>query len=275
MRTSVTGRLPSSRASSRRSCSAGSSSPACPASSTSRPSCVRVKTASTSSFGSTLNARRTSRAQAPSATVTGRAEPGEADQRRGEPERGPLGRGHRQVLREHLADDEVEEDDRGEGDDVAERVDQALRDPDRVEDGFEETGHGRLGDGSEGQRADGDAELRGRHHLRQVLQTVQDLLGADAAERFDLAATDGDERELGPDEEAVGQHQEDGEQQLERAHRTPSATSGAAESTATGSVYGSGPGPAATSDSRSEPPARPQPGSGSGPVRTSRTRPAR
>ncbi len=72
MRTSVTGREPSSSASSRRSCSAGSSRPACPASSTRRPSWALVKTASTSSFGSTLKARRTSPAQAPKAVVTGR-----------------------------------------------------------------------------------------------------------------------------------------------------------------------------------------------------------
>ncbi|OAR27359.1 hypothetical protein A8W25_03680 [Streptomyces sp. ERV7] len=71
-RTSVTGRLPSSSASSRRSISRGSSSPACPESSTRRLSCSLVKTASTSSLGSTRNTRSTSRAHAPSATVTGR-----------------------------------------------------------------------------------------------------------------------------------------------------------------------------------------------------------
>ncbi|CAM5424195.1 hypothetical protein STENM36S_01956 [Streptomyces tendae] len=70
-RTSVTGREPSSRASSRRSCSSGSRSPAWPASSTRRLSCSLVKTASTSSLGSTRKSRRMPWAQAPRATVIG------------------------------------------------------------------------------------------------------------------------------------------------------------------------------------------------------------
>lgn len=67
----MTGREPSSSASSSRSCSSGSSSPAWPESSTSWLSCSLVKTASTSSLGSTLNILRTSRAQALRKTVTG------------------------------------------------------------------------------------------------------------------------------------------------------------------------------------------------------------
>lgn len=109
-----------------------------------------------------------------------------------------------------------------------------------MEDRFEETGHGRLGDGAEGQRADGDAELRGGHHLRQVLQTVQDLLGPGAAERLDLAAADGDERELGPDEEAVRQDEEDGEEELQGAHRTASAGTGAWAGARPGARAGAG-----------------------------------
>jgi hypothetical protein len=106
-------------------------------------------------------------------------------------------------------------------------VDHALGQVHRVEDGFQEAGHGGLGDGAQCQRADGDAELGGGHHLRQVLQAVYDLPGACGAERFDLAAAYGDERELGTDEESVGEHEQGGEQELEQAHRTASTTASA------------------------------------------------
>lgn len=83
---------------------------------------------------------------------------------------------------------------------------------------------GRFGDRAQGQRADGDAELGRGHHLRQPLQAVEDLAGPGRAERFDLAAADRDERELGADEEAVGEHEEPGEEELEDAHRATSTT---------------------------------------------------
>ncbi len=70
-RTSVTGREPSSRASSRLSASSGSSRPAWPASSTSRLSCSLVKTASTASLGSTWKSRRMPWETAPRAAVMG------------------------------------------------------------------------------------------------------------------------------------------------------------------------------------------------------------
>ena len=96
---------------------------------------------------------------------------------------------------------------------------------DRLEDGLQEPGHGRLGDRAERQRADGDAELGRGHHLRQVLQAVQHLAGPRGlgGERFDLAAADRDEGELGADEEAVGEHEQQREQELEHAHRAASA----------------------------------------------------
>lgn len=97
---------------------------------------------------------------------------------------------------------------------------------------------GRFGDRAEGQRADGDAELGRRHHLRQPLEPVEDLPGAGRAERFDLAAAYGDERELGTDEEAVGEHEQRGEEKLEHAHRTAStmAATGAVRTSRTRSA---------------------------------------
>lgn len=156
--------------------------------------------------------------------MTGRRQPGEGDKAGAEPQRGLLRGRHREVLRDHLADDEVEEDDDGERDGVPERMDDLFGDVGRLEDGLQEMRDGRFGDRAERQRADGDAELGGRHHLRQMFEAVEDLAGPLGVQRLDLAAAYGDERELGPHEEAVREHQEQGEQELEHAHRTASAT---------------------------------------------------
>lgn len=113
----------------------------------------------------------------------------------------------------------------------AEGVDESVGYVRRVEERLQEMGERRLGDGSEGEGADGDAELGGGHHLRQVLQAVQDRAGPAGAlggERFDLAAAYGDEGELGADEEAVRRYEEGGEEELEHAHRAASSSAGAA-----------------------------------------------
>ena len=103
---------------------------------------------------------------------------------------------------------------------------------DRVEDRLQQVRDGRFGDRAERQRADGDAELGGGHHLRQVLQALQDLPGPRGAlgrERFDLAAAHGDQGELGADEEAVGEHeQQPAKSSWSDAHRAASATLAAA-----------------------------------------------
>lgn len=99
-----------------------------------------------------------------------------------------------------------------------------MRHVDRLEERLKELRDGRLGDRAERQRADGDAELGRGHHLGQSLQAVQHLSRPRGPQRFDLAAPYGDERELGADEEAVGEHQQGGEEELEHAHRTASAT---------------------------------------------------
>ncbi len=122
----------------------------------------------------------------------------------------------------------MQEDHGGERHGVAERVDQPGRYVGGVEDGLQQPGHGGFGDRAEGERAQCDAELGGGHHPRQVLQAVEHLAGALGAggEGLDLAAAYGDERELGADEETVGQDQEQGEEELERVHR-PAASSSA------------------------------------------------
>ena len=62
-------------------------------------------------------------------------------------------------------------------------------------------------DRAQPQRADGDAELGTRHHLRHLLYRPQRHTahpGALLGQGLDLAAASRDERELGPDEEGVG-----------------------------------------------------------------------
>ncbi len=118
----------------------------------------------------------------------------------------------------------MEEDHRGQRDDVTQGVDHAVREVDPLEHRLQQVRHRRLGDRAERQRADGDAELGGGHHLREVFEAVQHLPGPGGAERFDLAAADGDERELGADEETVGEHEQRREDQLEDAHRAASTT---------------------------------------------------
>ncbi len=117
-------------------------------------------------------------------------------------------------------------------------MDHAVRQVHPLEDRFQQVGDRRFGDRAEGQGADRDAELGRRHHLRQPLQPVEDLPGAGGAERFDLAAAYGDQRELGADEESVGEHEQRGEQKLEHAHRTASAmeTTGAVRTSRTRSA---------------------------------------
>lgn len=121
----------------------------------------------------------------------------------------------------------MEEDHGDEGQGVAEGVNESLGHVRRVEDRLQEVGDGRLGDGAEGERADRDAELRGGHHLRQVLQAVQHLSRPArpiGGQGFDLTATHGHQSEFGADEEAVRQHQESGEEQLDETHRTASTS---------------------------------------------------
>ncbi|CAM5424090.1 hypothetical protein STENM36S_01955 [Streptomyces tendae] len=103
-----------------------------------------------------------------------------------------------------------------------------MRQVDPLEDRLQQVGDGRFGDGAQRQRAHGDAELGGGHHLRQPFQAVQHLSGAGGAEGFDLAAAHGDEGELGSDEEAVGEHEQRGEEELQDAHRTASSAETAA-----------------------------------------------
>ncbi len=81
----------------------------------------------------------------------GPAEPGETDEAGAQPQRGLLRGRHRQVLRDHLADDEVEEDDEDQRQHEAERMDQSFGQVRRVEDRLQQMGDGRLRDGAQRQ----------------------------------------------------------------------------------------------------------------------------
>ena len=95
----------------------------------------------------------------------------------------------------------------------------------RVEDGLEQVGDGRLADGTEAERADGDAELGTGHDERDLLHGAQGgargtgtLLGP----RLDLAAARGQQGELRAHEEGVEGEQDDGEQDTDEVtHRAP------------------------------------------------------
>lgn len=99
-----------------------------------------------------------------------------------------------------------------------------MRETDRLEDRLQQVRDRRFGDRAQGEGTDGDAELGRRHHLGQAFQTVEDLTGPCGAQWLDLAAADGDESELGADEESVGEHEQCGEEELEGAHRAASTT---------------------------------------------------
>ena len=92
-----------------------------------------------------------------------------------------------------------------------------------VQHRLQQPGGGRLGDGTEHQRADRDAELVDADHQRHVLHGAQRgageagaLLGAG----LDLGTPGGDQRELRGDEERVAEQQEHREEDRRRgAHR--------------------------------------------------------
>ena len=99
-----------------------------------------------------------------------RAEHGDdAPDRRAEHQRGAVGAGERDVLRDHLAEHDVQVDDDRQADHERDRVQQRLRHVGRLEHRLEQVGHRRLADGTEDQRADGDAELVDPDDQRHVL----------------------------------------------------------------------------------------------------------
>ena len=139
------------------------------------------------------------------------------------------GGGDRDVLGDHLAEDDVaeENDDEGGGkaDDVAGRLGCAQA----LERRLDEVGNRGLGNDAQGRGRDRHAELADRQHEGHVLQRVQrsgraarTLVG----ERLDLRATRRGDRELAGDEESVDGQQGHGDGETDsHAHNDTSSSS--------------------------------------------------
>ena len=117
----------------------------------------------------------------------------------------------RDALRRQLARDDVQRGDQDEGDDHGHGVR-----ADRAEGGIEQSGQRGLADPAEREAGEGDSELAGGDVAVEVADAVVDVARAGrplGEELLDARAPHGDERELGRDEEAVEQYEEeDGEQ---------------------------------------------------------------
>ncbi len=164
--------------------------PATPRRWTGPPAAVNAD--ATSSLGSTPKVRSTWFAIQLRAVMIGEQEPAEPDQRRAEPHDGLVRPGHREVLRHHLAQHDVQVHHDGEGDDERDRVGERRRSPRRACSGSSmRWASGGLGDDAEARRAHGHAELGAREHERHVLHRPQDGLGAPVpglGERLDGAS---------------------------------------------------------------------------------------
>ena len=144
------------------------------------------------------------------------------------------GRGDRDVLGDHLAEDDVaeENDDEGggEADDVAGRLGRAQA----LERRLDEVRDRGLGDDAEGRGRDRHAELADRQHEGDVLQRVQSCGRAARAlirERLDLRAPRRGDSEFAGDEKSV-----DGQQ----GHGDGETNSHAHSDTSSSSVSGAG-----------------------------------
>ena len=141
-----------------------------------------------------------------------RAEDGAEEPQRADDQQGDaLGVLQRDALRRQLARDDVQRGDHDEGDDHGGGVR-----ADRAEGGVEQAGERGLADPAEREAGEGDPELAGGDVAVEVADAVVDVARAGrplGEELLDARAPHGDERELGRDEEAVEQdEEEDGEQ---------------------------------------------------------------
>ena len=135
---------------------------------------------------------------------------------RTEDQRGAIGADEGEVLRHHLAEDHMGEDDDRHRDHEGHGVDQALRQRDPFEDRLEQVRNRRFPDRTQPERAEGDAQLGGRHDLTDVLHGPQRKLGRTGAgsdPRLHLRAPGRDQRELGCDEQGVEREQNEGQDQ--------------------------------------------------------------
>ena len=91
-----------------------------------------------------------------------------------------------------------------------------------AEDRLEQLGQRGLAEEADADRGHRDPDLAGRERLVDLVELLDDRLGAALAflgELLDLAAAAAHERELGRDEEAVDRHQQEQEDEQQDAHR--------------------------------------------------------
>ncbi|SLH19903.1 Uncharacterised protein [Mycobacteroides abscessus subsp. abscessus] len=151
------------------------------------------------------------------------------DERAGQPQehqvdrhqqqRGALRPGQGDVLRDHLAQQDVQDHHDGERQREGHRVQQLVGQSGQLERLLQQMRDGGLADAAEQDRADGDAELGGGQHHRQVLTGLDDghrVAFALRHQRLQPVAARGDQRELRADEERVARQQHDGERDTEQ-----------------------------------------------------------
>ena len=112
---------------------------------------------------------------------------------------GALRSGEGDVLRDHLAQHDVQHHDECQRDREGDRMQEGVGYVQQMERFLDQMRDGGFGDPAEQDRADGDAELCARQHQRQALACPDHRAGALLAvllERLETVAARGDEREL-------------------------------------------------------------------------------
>ena len=142
-------------------------------------------------------------------------------ERSGDGQRDLLRAGDGEVLRRHLADHHVEEDDDGERDRHGDRDAGALRQVGDGECRLERVGDGRLGDRTEPERRERDPELRTGEGDGQLAQRLQRRDGAGLAglrALLDDPSSGRQQRDLDRDEERVEAEEHDTDDERPQAH---------------------------------------------------------
>ena len=139
------------------------------------------------------------------------------------------GRGNRDVLRDHLAEDDVAEKNDDEGGGEADNVAGRLGRAQALERRLDEVRDRGLGDDTQGRGRDRHAELADRQHEGHVLQRVQGRGSATRAiirQRLDLRAARRGDGKLAGDEERVDGQQGHGDTETNsHAHSDTSSSS--------------------------------------------------
>src|SRR6266536_6179018 len=147
----------------------------------------------------------------------------EPEHRRTEPDHRLLRSDQGEVLRHHFAEHRVREHHGDQREDEGDRMRGRHRHAYRVEEAGQQVGQRGLGDRSEAQRADRDAELGAGDHQRNLLHRPKRQAGpvGGGGQRFHDGTPGRDQRELPADEERVAQQEQQDDQQ---GHRSSSGT---------------------------------------------------